>query len=204
MEPWSGTSPTIASVTGENLTGVSLSSTESAITNVSDHRTFLTVGNVSEVLTLVVEISSVYRTANVSINLTYAVNVVQPYTLTLTLVSDSSATILGFALSVDLDGTPVGSINVPSMMSHARYVATFNYSTLGLSSGEHTFTVSLVNEHGLVTFVGGATTFSVSFYVPGPPPSYTIWYVTGAVAFFGAIFIFVTRVAARRRNPARK
>lgn len=193
-----------ASVTGENTTGVNLVPSESAITNSSGHPTLLTVTNITELLTLVVEISSTYLTENESINLTYPVNVVQPYILSLTLLSQTSSTILAFTLTVYLDGAPVGSIHIPTLTGKQSYVATFQYATTGLSSGEHTFTVSLVNEHGLITFAGGAPSYSTSFYVPGPPPDYTLWYVTGAVAFFGAIFIFVTRVAARRRNPTRK
>jgi hypothetical protein len=193
-----------ASVTAVNLTGVSVIPSKSGFSGSTAQRTELSVGNITETVTIVVEISSVYQTANASINITYAVNVVQPYVLTLSLVSNSSSTILGFLLIVDLDGAPVGTISVPSLTAHQSYVATFQYATTGLSSGEHTFTVSLTNEHGLVTFAGGATTYSDSFYVPGPPPDYTIWYVAGAVAFFGAIFIFVTRVAARRRAPSRK
>lgn len=193
-----------ASVTAVNLTGVAVIPSTSGFANAAAQRTQLSVGNISEVVTIVVEIASVYQKSNVSINLTYQVNVVQPYVLTLSLVSDSSSTILGFLLLVDLDGTPVGTISVPSLTAHQSYVATFPYATTGLSPGDHTFTVSLVNEHGLVTFAGGGTTYSETFYVPGPPPDYTLWYLAGAVAFFGAIFIFVTRVAARRRAPSRK
>ena len=193
-----------ASVTGANTTGVSLSPTESGITNVSGQRTLLTVGNISEVLTVLVEITSTYHSANESINLTYDVNVVQPYTLSMTLVDTSSATILAFVLTVDLDGSPVGTVSVPSLTGKQSYVATFQYATLGLSTGYHTFTVSLLNEHGLVTFAGGGTTYSKTFYIPGAPPNYDVWYVAGAVAFIGALFIFVTRLAARRRAPTRK
>ncbi len=193
-----------ASVTGANTTGVSVSPTESAIVNVSGSQVLVTVGNVSEVITIVVELTSVYRTANESLNLSYDVTVVQPYTLTMTLLSTTSATILAFTLLVDLDGTPVGSVAIPSLTGKESYVATFSYATLSLGTGYHTFTVSLVNQHGLVTFANGASTYSYTFYIPGAPPSYTLWYVAGAVAFFGAVFIFLTRVAARRRNPARK
>ncbi len=194
-----------ASVTGANTTGVSLTPTESGITNATTpQRTLLTVGNLTEVLSILVEITSTYQSANESINLTYDVNVVQPYTLTMTLLSTTSATILAFGLIVELDGTPVGTISVPSMTGKSTYVATFQYATVGLASGYHTFTVSLLNEHGLVTFAGGGTTFSETFYLPGPPPNYDLWYVAGAVAFFGALFIFLTRVAARRRTPTRK
>jgi len=193
-----------ATVTGANLTGVTLVPSRSGISGGAVQKTQLTVGNVSEVLTIVVEIASVYQSTNVSINITYAVSVVRPYVLTLNLVSDSSSTILGFVLSVDLDGTPVGTVSIPTLTAKQSYSATFQYATTGLAPGPHTFTVSLANEHGLVTFAGGATSYSSSFYVTGAPPNYTLWYVAGAVAFFGAIFIFVTRVAARRRNPTRK
>jgi len=193
-----------ASVTGANTTGVTLSPTESGITNVSGQRTLLTVGNVSEVLTVIVEITSTYQSANDSINISYDVHVVQPYVLSMTLVPTTSATILAFTLTVDLDGVPVGTISIPTLTGKQSYLATFQYATLGLSTGAHTFTVSLLNEHGLVTFAGGSTSYSTTFYIPGPPPNYEVWYIAGAVAFLGAIFIFVTRVAARRRNPTRK
>ena len=193
-----------ASITGSNLTGVSITPSEGKFVGSLAQRTKLSVGNVSETLTVQVEITSVLQAANTSLNLTYAVTVVQPYVLTLHIVSDSSATVLAFPLTVDLDGTSVGAIQIPTLTAREAYTATFQYATLGLSAGDHTFTVSLANEHGLLTFAGGGTTYSASFYVEGPPPSYTLWYLAGAVAFFGAIFIFVTRVAARRRNPSRK
>jgi hypothetical protein len=193
-----------ASVVGANVTGVSIVPSKSVFTAPGAQRAQLLVSNLTEVLTIQVEITSVYQTANQSLNLTYSVNVVQPYELSLTVVSQSSATILAFALTVYLDGSPIGSVSIPTLTARQSYTATFQYATVGLSPGQHTFTVSLTNEHGLVTFAGGATSFSETFYVPGPPPNYTLWYVAGAVAFFGAIFIFLTRVAARRRNPARK
>ncbi len=193
-----------ASVTGANTTGVSISPTESAIVNVSGTQVLLTVGNVSEVLTIVVELASVYQTNNESLNLTYDVTVVEPYTLTMTILSTTSATILAFTLLIYLDGTLVGSVSIPSLTGKQSYAATFSYATVSLGSGYHTFTASLVNQHGLVTFANGATTYSYTFYITGAPPNYTLWYVAGAVAFFGAVFIFLTRVAARRRNPARK
>lgn len=193
-----------ASVTATNLTAVSVVPSTSGFSGGAAQKTELTVGNVSEIVTIVVEIASVYQSSNATLNLTFTVNVVQPYVLTLSLVSDASSTVLGFILIVDLDGTPVGTISIPSLTARESYTATFQYATTGLASGEHTFTVSLTNEHGLVSFAGGGSSFSTSFYVPGPPPNYTLWYVAGGVAFFGAIFIFLTRVAARRRAPSRK
>jgi hypothetical protein len=193
-----------ASLTGANTTGSLLSPSESGIVNASGAQVLLTVGNISEILTVVVELTSTYQTANESFNMTFDVHVVQPYTLSMTLVDPGSSTILAFALTVDLDGAPVGSVSIPTLTSKESYVATFQYATLGLSTGSHTFSVSLANEHGLLTFAGGGTTYTKTFYIPGPPPNYDLWYIAGTVAFIGALFIFVTRLAARRRAPTRK
>jgi hypothetical protein len=191
-------------IAGSNTTGVTISPATAVFKNGTATAPLLAVTSITQVLTLDVEITSVFEKQNVSLNLTYSVNVVQPYVLSLNLVSESPVTVAAFPLAVDLDGTPVGTINVPNMTSKESLVVKFQYATVGLASGEHTFTVSLANEHGLVLFAGGGSTYSVTFYVPGPPPDYTLWYVAGAVAFFGAIFIFVTRVAARRRAPNRR
>jgi hypothetical protein len=193
-----------ASVAAANTTGISITPSEGVVTNFTGVKAQLTVGTIPETVSIVVEFASVYKTANVTTNITYVVTVVQPYVLTLNLISQSSVTISGFVLTVLLDGTPVGTMSVPSLTAHQTYSASFQYASLGLAPGEHTFTVSLANEHGLVTFAGGGTSYSTTFWVPGPPPNDTLWYVAGAVAFFGAIFILVTRVAARRRTPSKK
>jgi hypothetical protein len=193
-----------ASVAAANTSGISITPSEGVIDNFTGVKAQLTVGTIPETLTIVVLFASVYQTANQSTNVTYTVTVVQPYVLTLNLISTSSSTIEGFILNVFLDGTPVGTLSIPSLTAKQSYTATFQYATLGLSPGEHTFTVSLTNEHGLVTFQGGGSSYSETFWVPGNAPDYTLWYIAGAVAFFGALFILVTRVAARRRNPSKK
>jgi hypothetical protein len=193
-----------ASLAGSNLTGVTLTPSNGTIVNATPVQTVLVAGNVTEPVSITVLVASVFGTENVSANFSFALRIVQPYVLTLHLVAGSGASVLPFNLTIFLDGTPVGTLAVPAIRAGAAYTAVFDYPTTGLASGSHTFTASLVAQHGLVTFAGGATTYTVTFYVTGPPPNYTIWYVAGAVAFFGAIFIFLTRVAARRRTPTRK
>jgi hypothetical protein len=195
---WQGT------VTGSNTTGITLTPQNGTIRNATPVQTVLKVANVTETITITVELSSAFGSQNVSTNLTYQIQVVQPYVLTLNLVAGSGTTVLPFNLTIYLDGSPVGTLAVPTILAGHTYTATFDYASTGLSAGAHTFTASLVAQHGLVTFSGGATTYATTFYVPGAPPNYTIWYVAGIVAFFGAVFIFLTRVAARRRGTARK
>jgi hypothetical protein len=109
-----------------------------------------------------------------------------------------------FTVYVTLDGTVVGQVNVSSLISGGTFRITYKYATLGLSPGDHTFAISLAQEHGLVKFANGQTVYTETVYVTGPSPDYTLWYVAGIVAFFVALFIFATRVAARRRGTARR
>ncbi|HXW67676.1 MAG TPA: hypothetical protein VEL82_07375 [Thermoplasmata archaeon] len=193
-----------ASTSETNTTGISLSPTTGTITNGIAGTTKLTVGSIAELVTILVMISSRNATLNQTLNVTLRVNVAQPFVLTLFLVAGSNAAVAPFNLTIDLDGAPVGTLAIPRLAAGANYTATFRYPTLGLASGDHTFTASLSDQHGLVTFAGGATSYSVTFYVAGPAPDDTVWYIAGAIAFFGALFIFATRVAARRRPTARK
>jgi hypothetical protein len=155
-------------------------------------------------MTLFVLVRSGYNGANVSDNLTYAIDVVAPFNVTATLVVGSGTSVGPMTLAVTLDGDPVGTVAVPTLTGGSTYPINFQYVPLGLSPGWHTFAISLVPEHGLVTFPGGAETYAQSFYVTGPSPDYTPWYLAGFGAFIGTIFIWTSRVGARRRGRAKK
>jgi CARDB len=187
-----------------NLTGVSVTPAQAALGPNLNGTPILIVGAITEVVTMTVMISSVYQHQNVSTNLTYSVTVVQPYVVTATLVNVSDTTVLAFPLAIYLDGNPVATVEVSSMTPGNEYNLSYQYATTGLSSGDHTFTISLAAQHGLVVFSNGAQSYSQTFYVTGPAPNYTIWYVVGIVAFVGVLFIFLTRVAARRRGALRR
>jgi hypothetical protein len=185
-----------------NTTNVVVSPSDGILENGSFNFT-LDANNVSQTITLAVEVSSIYQGKNESTNVSTTVQIVMPYKVSAMVVAGPSASVLAFSLQVLLDGQAVGSVAIPQLTPKENYTFTFSYVTLGLSSGWHTFSISLGAENGLVTFPNGAITYAQSFYIPGAPPDYTLWYVAGAVAFFGAIFIFVSRVAARRRGTAR-
>jgi len=192
------------SLVGSNLTGVTLAPPSAKfLTNASDV-TDLTVANTSEALTINVMVSSVFQGKNESTNFSYVVNVVHPYVLTAVIVNPSSSEVTAFNVYVTLDGSVIGNVTVPDLQPGGKYTVTFDYPTLGLSSGSHTFGISLAQEHGLVTFANGQTFYSQTVYVTSSPPDYTWWYVAGIAAFFGAIFIFASRVAARRRGATRR
>ena len=196
-----------AHVTSGNVSGASISPAGGVLVNGSVQLT-LVAPTVPEPLVFTVEVISAAPSSlnitNQTQNFSESVSIVQPYKLTITLYSTTSSTLAPFNLTVDLDGVAVGQIRVPTIAGRSSYPATFNYVSAGLASGTHTFTVSLVAQHGLVVFANGAETFSVSFYVQPAAPDYTYYYIGGAVAFVGAIFIWLTLVAARRRGRRRK
>jgi hypothetical protein len=191
-------------LSGPNLTGVSIAPSTGRILTDAPGQVSLTVSNVSEVVTISVLLASTLNGTNASTNFTIDVNVVQPFILSTTLYNLGGSTVTSFVVLVNLDGAPVGNLTVPTMLPRSTYHFSFQYATVGLSPGTHTFTVTLSTVHGLVRFANGTTVYTVSFTIPGPPPSYTLWYVAGAVAFFGALFIFGARVGARRRGTSKK
>jgi CARDB len=193
-----------ANPVGTNLTGVEITPPSANITHNASHIADLIVGNATETLSIDVMVSSTYQGKNDSTNLTYTVTVVQPYVVTAAIVNPTNSTVSAFTVYVTLDGNVVGSVNVSTLLAGGTYHLSYKYPTLGLSPGDHTFAISLAQEHGLVTFANGQTVYTQTVYVTGPAPNYTLWYVAGIVAFFGALFIFASRVAARRRGTTRR
>jgi hypothetical protein len=193
-----------ASVAAANTTGVAVSPDTGNLTGTRAFGVSLGVGATAETVTVTVLIASVYQKSNQSINLTYLIHVVTPYVLAAEIVNGPLATVLTFPVLIYLDGSVIASVTVPTLTPGGTYNLSYDYATLGLSPGDHTFSISLANEHGLVRFANGQTSYSATFYVTEPASNYTWWYVAGVVVFFGVLFIFATRLAARRRGSVRK
>ncbi len=193
-----------AALSANNLTGVTINPSTGAITNSSTAHTTLTVYNVSETVTIHVMISSVYLDQNQSINLTFAVLVVQPYHLTVSLVAGPTSTVLSFQISIYLDGQFAGIYTVPTLTPGQTYTIDWQYAAPPLSTGWHTFTMTIPTaDKGLVTFPNGQYNYAYSFYITGPAPDYTIWIVLGVIAFVAVVFISLILVGGRRRNRGR-
>lgn len=193
-----------ASVTAPNPAGVQITPQSAALLAGVPGQPLLEAGTIPQTLTISVELVSVLNQTNATLNFTYVVQVVQPYVVAADIVNPTNVSAEPFPVVIELDGTRVGNVTVPSLLAHAAYNLSFSYATVGLSSGWHTFSISLTQAHGLLRFANGSTFYQESFYIPGPAPSYTLWYVTGAVAFIGVLFIFGARVGARRRGAPKK
>jgi hypothetical protein len=192
-----------ASVSGANTTDVIFSPSGGSMPNGTVNLS-LKAGNLTQQLTLYVLVTSQLNGTNDTTNLSYTVNVVTPYRFAATIVAGTGGTVSPFAMTVLLDGTPVGQIAVGTLAAGTRFPVAFSYVDPNLSPGWHTFSVSLAEEHGLVSFAGGAESVSQSFYVTGPPANNTIYYVIGLGAFVGVVFILTARVGGTRRGRAKK
>jgi hypothetical protein len=194
------------SIAGGNATGAKLNPKTGSMPATGPAKVYLLPGPSIQTLTLYVLLRSTGSApgSNGTLNLSKQVQVVVPIVLATKLLTGPTSGVLPFTVTVDLDGTQVGTVDVPAISASSSYNFSFSYPTAGLSSGTHTFTISLANEHGLVTFPGGATTLTRTFTIASPPPDYAVWGVVGAVAFFGVLFILASRVAARRRGAARR
>ncbi len=194
-----------ANVSGPNTTGASLTPGAGAILN-GTASLHLTAPPVAQTITLTVVVKSSNNATgqNASNTFTYAVNIVEPFTLNATIEAVSGESVGPFDLTVLLDGAPVGTIHVPTISAGSNYSIVFHYVDTSLSVGWHTFSISLAQEHGLVEFPGGAQEYSVSFYIAGPPPNDTLWYVAGIAVLALTVFIWSSQVAARQRGRGKK
>ena len=203
---FSGTINWNATLTGPNTSATSVSPATGNITASTTQpvRLTVTVGQALETLKLTVKLTSHGFTGNATASLSTTFRTVVPYVVRATLVAGPDATVLPFNVTVALDGTYVGTVTVPKLAPNATYDLAFRYPSGGLGSGYHTFTLTIADAHGLVSFANGLTVQSTTFYVAPPAQDYTIWYGLGIFAFFAVLFIYSTRVAARRQGSARR
>jgi hypothetical protein len=197
-----GTVTFTAVLAGSNTTSATIAPA-SGVLEKGTGNVSVTGPNLTEALTINVEVTSSLDNDNVTLNLSYTLTVLAPYQVTATLLVSSTYGTQPFPVTVSLDGTPVGSVEVPSLTSHTTYKLSYAYVIVSLAAGWHTFTLSLGDAHGLVVFANGATTYSVSFYVTPAPPDYTALYVIGSGLLVAAIFIWLTFVNNRRRRRSK-
>ncbi len=138
------------------------------------------------------------KSDNASQNFTAAFTVVLPYSVNAVLQNPNNFTVSHVEVQVQLDGTVVGNVSVPSMAPQADFDLHYNYSTLSLTPGWHTFTLEIMGPPGLLLFSTGSPTESISFYVTPPPVDYTPYYLGGAGVAVAAIFISTLILGPRR------
>jgi hypothetical protein len=187
-----------ATLSGNNVTSALIAPPEGILVNGSAIIRF-TAPNVTEVVTIHVELTSGYGNNNVSANFTSQVRVVPPYVLGGLLVAGPT-TVTGFNMTVTLDGVPVGTVVVPTIQANGSYRFSYDYVPVSLAAGWHTIAISLTPEHGLVTFQGGVEQESLQFYIESAPPDYALDVAIGIAAFAVAVFIWGSIVGARRRG----
>jgi hypothetical protein len=187
-----------ATLSGNNVSTASISPPTGVLVNGTVTLRF-TAPNLTEKVTLKVELTSTLGKANQSANFTFQIQVVAPYRLAGTLDAGPTS-VSGFNMTVTVDGVPVGRVVVPSIGANGSYAFTFDYVPQSIAPGWHTIAISLAPEHGLVTFQGGVEQLSLEFFITSPPPDYALDVGVGIAAFAVAVFIWGSVVGARRRG----
>lgn len=191
-----------ASLIGANTTGGSVSPASGSLTNESTTLK-VTAPNNTGTYTLSVNVTSTFRGNSTSTSTGFTFTAVVPYVVSASLVNHNSYTIKGALVQVNLDGTQVAVVTLPSIQANGSYNFVYNYTTTGLSPGDHTFTLTLQGPYGLLQFSQGGNSISSSFYVTPPPVDYTLYYVTGISLVGLAIFISLLIVGGRKRKKSK-
>jgi hypothetical protein len=191
-----------ATLSGNNITGASIQPPTGVLVNGEVGLRFV-APNVTEEVTLRVELTSTYKGTSASANLTRTISIVAPYVLSGVLIAGPT-TVTGFNMTVTVDGTSVGRVVVPTISANGSYRFTYDYVPQSLAPGWHTIAVSVAPEHGLVSFAGGVMQLATTFYVSGPAPDVLLDASVGIAAIAAAVFIWGSVVGARRRGrPSR-
>ena len=186
-------------LTGKNVTTATMEPPTGVLINGTVILTF-TAPSLAQAVTFHIKLTSEQNSTNVTQNFTHTVQIVPPYVLTGDIVAGPTA-VSGFNLTVTLDGKPVGTVDVPSILANGSYMFTYDYvPAQGLAPGWHTIAVSLAPEHGLVAFRGGVQQLTLDFFITSPPPDYALDVALGIAAFAVAVFIWGSVVGARRRG----
>ncbi len=188
-----------ASIIGANTTGGSVSPSTGSLRN-GETTLNLTAPNNTGSYTLSVTVTSVYGKNNTTISAGAAFLVVIPYVVSASIDNHNYYTVRGALIQVSLDGTQVAVVTLPSIAANGSYSFQYNYTTAGLSSGSHTFTLTLEGAYGLLTFSNGDASVSSTFYVTAPPVDYTYYYLIGASLVVLAIFISLFVVGGPKRK----
>lgn len=192
-----------ATIIGTNTTGGSVSPATGTFTNHSVVLALIAPNNTGS-YSLMVEVKSTGTTGNSTYtNATAPFTVVIPYVVSTSIDNPNAYKIQGAIVQVNLDGSTLAEVTLPTIGANGTYAFAYNYTTLGLSSGYHTFTLSLHGTPGLLEFSNGQTTYSVTIYVTPPAPDYTFYIVGGVGLTAAAIFISLLVVGGRARKKSK-
>ena len=191
-----------ASIIGANTTGGAVTPSTGTLHN-GVYVVNLTAPNNTGTYTLSVKVTSTHGANSTNISAGEAFVVVVPYVVSASIDNHNSYTVRGVEVQVSLDGTQVAVVTLPSIAANGSYSFEYNYTTTGLASGTHTFTLTLEGAYGLVRFSDGSNALSASFYVTPPAPDYTYYYLIGLSLVVLAIFISLFVVGGPRRKRSK-
>jgi len=188
-------------IEGTNTTGGNPLSSSPAQTsgNRTKYQINVTAPTLEQALTLTLNIAAAPQTgANENTVITFAITVVKPFTLTATFRNSGTTAAVNVTVHWSVDGVPVGTSLLQRIAANADATVTFSYLPAGLSSGQHTLTVSADLDHdGVINAARGEVVTSTIFYNQVQQPA-TGWALLLGMGIFIPVFLGI--VAWRRRG----
>lgn len=117
---------------------------------------------IGSTFTVTIEVSSL--NGSVKTIARYEIKVVEPVTLSVTLVNSADVTAVGIPVSFYVDGNHVGTVNatIPAATTHK---ISYNWSVASLSQGRHVLKVVIDPDQKFVRFADGTNEYTGEFYV---------------------------------------
>ncbi|MCL4325796.1 MAG: hypothetical protein M1481_03075 [Candidatus Thermoplasmatota archaeon] len=164
----------------------------------------ITMPAIAQTVTLVVTGNSTL--GNITKNSTekIPINVIKPLLIHSIIYNRGLITLDNVTVEFYLDGTFIGSSLVPSILPFTNASVFFNYTVASLPTGYHT--VKVVVNNTMIVFSNGKNYETITFYVPGPPPNYTLIYELTAVSVTVAIVLIIILYmgSKKKKKPVKK
>ncbi len=94
----------------------------------------------------------------------YTIHVVDPVVITAQVKNSGNVTMQNVPVQFKVDGVIVNETTF-TIAANSTQTLTYNWTTSGLSNGEHTVGIALDSSNQFVRFIDGSTTYSTTFYV---------------------------------------
>jgi hypothetical protein len=135
---------------------------------------------------------------------TMILRVIHPMSISGTIYNNGIITLNNINIKFYLDNTYIGNITISKIGPKQNYTFTYNYTIQSLSAGYHTIKMQIVNGYNLVLFSNNLNYNTVTFYVPGPVPNYTIWYEATGIVLVGVVILILLIYFTSKRNKPKK
>lgn len=193
-----------ASVTGEDVEDVTFLPSSGGPATTGRFYLNLTAPTVAQTMIILVNCTSSNTLSTVKNDIELTVKVVEPITLSATIINTGnvSVTAVPLVLQIYQDGDWVEFYNTTlDLAAGEDYAFVYNWTALGVDSGQHKVRMLLDPGNAIVTFEGGETIYEMTIYyhMPGYGGLNTLLWIL-VVALVAVTFLVWRRPAAKGKK----